>query len=97
LPGSVTEAGGVARGEGGAAGVPGIEVRKFHAEDGGLKFVEARIVAVKVVVVAALDAVDAQHPQLLRQGLVLGDDHAAVAVGTEVLGGIKAEAAECAL
>jgi hypothetical protein len=49
---------------------------------------------VQVVVVAPRDAVHAQHPELLRLGLVVRHHHPTVAVRAEVLGGVKAEAAQ---
>ena len=82
------------RRDGAPAGVIGIEVRQLHPQDGRLQFVEPRVVAVDVVEVAALDAVDAQHPELLGERLVVGHHHAAVARRAEVLGRIEAEASE---
>ena len=52
---------------------------ELHAEDGSLDFVEPRIEAVQVVIIAPLDAVDAEHLELLGERIVLRDDHPAIA------------------
>jgi len=93
LDGQAGQSGRIPSGDRGPALIPTGQVRELHAEDGRLKFIEPRIKPVQVVVVTLLDAVDAQHPQLLGEGWILGDAHTTIAVGTKVLGGIKTEAA----
>ncbi len=64
---------------------------QFDEEDGGLEIVESAVVAMQIMEIAAFDAVNTQHPQLMSEGFVARDDHAAVASRAKIFGGIKAE------
>jgi hypothetical protein len=61
-----------------AAG-PVVEMGKLHAQDGGLKLVQTRVVAEQFVVDLVARAVEAQHACALGDPIVGGHDRAAVA------------------
>ena len=81
----------VTLGDGAAGLVPVVDVLELDLEDGALEAVHAGVPAQFVVVVAAAHAVLAQHAGALGQLVGVGGDHAGVAGGAEVLGGIEAE------
>ncbi len=81
----------VAPGHRAAGLVPAVDVLELDVENGALEAVHARVPADLVVVVAAAHAVLAQHLYPLGQFVGIGGDHAGVARGAQVLGGIKAE------
>ena len=81
----------VAPGDGAAGLVPAVDVFELDLEDGALEAVHAGVPADLVVVVAAAHAVLAQHAGALGQVVGVGGDHAGVARGAQVLGGIEAE------
>jgi hypothetical protein len=76
--------------------VPALDVAKLDGENGALEAVHAGVPADLVVVVAASHAVLAQHPGALGQVIGIHSDHAGVAGGAQVLGGIKAEGGDVA-
>jgi len=73
--------------------IPSVEVFKFDAEDGGLYFVHPAVDSDEVVTVLAGAPVVSEHAKLFGDVVVVRDDGAGIAVCAEVLGGIKAEAA----
>ena len=79
-----------------AAGGPGIQVLQLDVQDGGLDLVDAEIAADEGVVILRLAPVDAQDIHPLGQGGVIGDAHAGVAEGAEVLGREERQAADVA-
>ena len=81
----------IAAGDGAAELVPAVDVLELDGEDGALEAVHAGVPADFVVVVAAAHSVLAQHAGALGDFIGVGGDHAGVARGAEVLGGIKAE------
>ena len=79
-------------GEFASSGVPVFELGPLGAQDGGLELGEAAGVADFVVVVAfTAHAVDAETPGAPGDFVVIGDDEASVASGTEVFGDVEAE------
>ncbi len=75
-----------------AAGLgPGVQVRQLDQQGGGLDRVQAEVAADVLVIVLGLAAVISHHAKAMGQGLVAGDDHAAVADTAEVLAGKEAE------
>ncbi len=71
--------------------VPSRHVFELDRKDGALEAVHARVPADLVVVVAAAHAVLAQHAGALGEVVGIGGDHAGIACGAQVLGGIEAE------
>ena len=76
--------------------VPGVDVAELDGEDGALEAVHAGVPADFVVVVAAAHAVLTEHFGALGEVAGVGGDHAGVACGTEVFGGIEAEGGDVA-
>ena len=72
---------------------PAVEILELDAQHGPLEPVHAIVEAELGVVVAAALGVVAQAPQPLGDRLVIGRDRAGLAVGTEVLSRVEAEAA----
>ena len=80
-----------------AAGiVPILNVVELDLENCALESIEAGVPSDFVVVVALAHAVLAQHAGALGQLVGIGGDHAGIARGTEILGGIKAEGGDMA-
>ena len=75
---------------------PLLEMAQLHAQHRALDALEPVVVALELVVVALLRAPVAQHADLPRVVGVVGDDHAAFAVGAEVLARVEAEAGHVA-
>jgi hypothetical protein len=72
-------------------------VAQLHAEHRRLQLVDAEIPADVGVVVLRLAAVDAEDLQPLGERRVVGDAHAGIAEGTEVLGREERQAADVAI
>jgi hypothetical protein len=81
----------IAVGVGAALLGPLVEVTELDAQNGSLERVEAAAVADAGVDVAAAGAVEAVLEQSVSDFLVAGEDHAAVAVGAQILGWIEGE------
>ena len=79
-----------------AAVGPAVEVFQLDVEDGRLQGVQAEVAADELVEVGRSRAVDAQELQPVVEGGVVGQDHAGVAEGAQVLGGEEGEAAHVA-
>ena len=74
--------------------VPLVEMTQLHVEHGGLNGVEPAVPSLdEMLVFLALSEI-AQQPQPLCELGVVGDDRAAVAVGTEILAGIETETSD---
>src|SRR4029077_16093912 len=71
---------------------PGIEIFQFHAEDGGLKGVQAAIHTQQLVDIFVAGTVHMQELETIGQGSVAGSNNASIAGGTKILGGEKTEA-----
>src|ERR1035438_8304132 len=71
--------------------VPVINVLQLHPKHSRLHGIEAAVPADLFVVIPLAASMIAQTPNVRRQFLVIGGDASAVAIGAQVLGGIKAE------
>ena len=71
---------------------PLVEMAQLDAKDAALHPFHAVVEALEHVVVLLLRAPVAQHPDPFRHRRVVGHDHAAFAVGAEVLARVEAEA-----
>ena len=78
------------------ASFPTIQMTQFDAKDGGLEPIETAIGTEQFVEVFRLAAVHPEHAEAFIKCEIVGSDEAAIAGGTEILGGEKAEAAEVA-
>ena len=67
-------------------GAPVIEMAQLDVEHRGLQLVDAEVTADEGMEVLGLAAVHAQHFHVLGQAGIVGDTHAGIAEGTEVLG-----------
>jgi len=90
------EEGVVAAGHVVARVVPALDVAELDGEDGALEAVHAGVPTDFVVVVAAAHAVLTEHFGALGQLAGVRSDHAGIAGGTEVFGGIEAEGGDIA-
>src|SRR5437879_12001948 len=79
-----------------AASGPVVEALELHAEHRRLQLIEPEIPADERVVVLWLPAVHAQHLAALGERRILGDAHAGIAEGAEVLRGKEREAPDVA-
>ena len=77
-----------------AGGGPGIQVRQLHIEHCRLQLIDAEIAADQGVVVLGFAAVHPQHAHALGERRILGDAHAGIAEGAQVLGREKRQAAD---
>ncbi len=59
-------------------------MRQLHIEQRRLQRIEPAVDADEFVIVARLHAVAAEQPELVGQGIVVGREHARVAVSAEV-------------
>jgi hypothetical protein len=71
--------------------VPPGQVRQLHAQDSSLDCIHAAVPADFLVMVTSRAAVIAQIAHALRHSGIAGGDHAGIAVGAQVLSGIKTE------
>ena len=74
--------------------IMGIEVLEFGAQDGGLKLIKAAVCPARLMDVAACLTIIAPFSQTASQLGILRDDRAAIAIGAQILGRIKAECAK---
>src|SRR6266850_2593029 len=91
--GAARERAAVPRRQRAAARGPRRQKRQARAERGGLQFVETRVDAGLLVMIAAGLAAVAQPTQPIGQRAVVGEDRTAVAEGAKVLRGVEAEGA----
>src|SRR3954454_14524543 len=80
----------VAFGDCSAPVVPARDVLELDFENCSLKAIEACVPSHLIVMVAAAHSMLAQHSRALGNFVIVGGDHAGVAGGAEVLGGIEA-------
>src|SRR5690348_4103343 len=73
--------------------VPLLEVTELYPQNCGLNLVETAVPADFLAAILAAGAVIAQGMKAPRQGLGIGDNHAAIPPAAQVFGGIKADAA----
>src|SRR5581483_10962715 len=85
------EEGVIVGGDGTTGVIPGGDVFELDLKDGALKTIEAGIPSEFVVVIAAAHAVLPEHSGAFGDLIVVGGDHASVACGTEIFGGVEAE------
>jgi hypothetical protein len=73
---------------------PFLEVTQFHAQHRALQAFHAVIETFEHVVILAPLSLIAEYPHDLGMVCVIGDDHTALAIRSQVLAGIEAEAGE---
>ena len=71
-----------------------IEAPELDAQDGRLQFIQAAVRAPRLMRVARRLAIIAQFAQLRRQGIVIRDHSAAIAVRAHIFGRVEAERAQ---
>src|SRR3989344_1744052 len=76
--------------------IPGVQVLQLGKEDCCMQLIKPAVDAVEFCMVAAALAVLPEHPDALSYIPIIGDHHAPIPIGAEVLGGIKGEAAGAA-
>ena len=64
---------------------------QLDAKDRSLQGVQTAVEAELLVMILAASSMDPKHAHMLGQVVIIGGHHAAVAIGTEVLGGKEAE------